>query len=194
MLPWLYRAKTIYAMVRIPITPSLILMLTLSYNVELHIIILLLGSTILLMEAKILLDLAAIQRRILYSIAGIFRGLAGFMALVYTISLITPSLKGSIITITQLILALLPFIILGAYMGITLHMLTMTRDPLKLATILVPLTLATILLTIITYIYTQPALTNPNIALGTYGNMTRVISVLAPIIVTVQALLEGKTR
>ncbi len=192
ILPWLYKVRIMYAVVRAPLIPALALTLILSYNSGLHVLVLLLGSTMLFIETKMLLDLAAIQRRVLYSIAGIFRGLAGFMALVYTMSLILPSLENSIITLTQLILALLPFIILGAYMGITLYMLTMTRDPLKLAGMLAPLTLAAVVLTIITYIYTQPALMNPNIALEVYGNMTRVISLLTPLTVTVQVLLEKK--
>ncbi len=190
ILPWLFKNWMIYGVIRAPIL--LVLALTLVYGAKLQPLLLLLGATILFSETKILLDTAALRRQALYSIAGIFRGLAGFMVLVYSISIIQPTLENSIITITQLILALLPFIILGAFMGITIYLLTMTKDPLKLGTILAPLTLLTVLLTIITYIYTQPALTNPNIALETYGNMTRAISLLATITIAVQALLEKK--
>ena len=190
VLPWLFKTKMSYGAIRAPII--LLLILTLIYGAKLQPLLLILGATILFIETKILLDIAATKRQVLYSLAGIFRGLTGFMAIVYSISIIQPTLENSIITITQLILALLPFIILGAYMGITIHLLTMTRDPLKLGAILAPLTLLTVLLTIITYIYTQPALTNPDIALETYGNMTRAISLLAPITITVQTLLERK--
>ncbi len=190
ILPWLFKTNKIYAIIRTPLIPALISALIIPYSIELHIVILLLGSITLLIETKILLDIAAAQRKVLYSLAGIFRGLAGFMALVYSISLMIPSLRNSIITITQLILALLPFIILGAYMGLILHLLTMTRDPLKLAGILAPLTIATVILTIITYIYTQPALTNPNQTLQTYGNITRTINTITPILTLTENIFQ----
>ncbi len=190
VLPWLFKTKILYGAIRTPIIP--LLALTLVYGVKLQPLLLLLGAITLFIETKILLDIAAMQRKVLYSLAGIFRGLAGFMAIIYSVSIIQPTLENSIITVTQLILALLPFIILGAYMGVTIHLLTMTRDPLKLGAVLAPITLLTVLLTIMTYIYTQPALTNPSLALETYGNMARIISLLAPITVTAQVLLEKR--
>ncbi len=184
VLPWTYKYSRLYGVVRSTIIP-VILVAIVYPNIYSQILLASIGVIVLLLEAKILVEVAYSTQQVLMVLAGGVKGLAGILALVYALSLVVPWIRDSIITITQFILALTPFIILGAWLFTTIYMLTITREPLKFASMVAPLTLLAIVVAVLAFIYIQPALKNPDLALKTYGDLTRAISLLPAIILLI---------
>ena len=181
VLPWTYKYSKVYGVIRSTIVPVILVAMVYPETYS-QILLAGIGVVVLLLEAKILIEIAYSIQQVLMILAGGIKGLAGILALVYAISLVVPWLKDSIITITQLILALTPFIILGIWLFIIIYMLTITREPLKFASITAPLTLLAIMIAVVTFIYIQPAIKNPDLTLQAYGDITRALSLATPII------------
>ncbi len=184
VLPWTYKYNRVYGILRSTIIP--VLALAIAYpNIHSQILLASLGVVVLLLEAKMLVELAYKAQQVLMVLAGGVKGLAGILALVYTVALVAPGLKDSIIAVTQLVLALTPFIILGIWLFTTIYMLTITREPLKFASMVAPLTLLAIMIAVLAFIYIQPALKNPDLALQTYGDVTRAVSLVPAIMLLI---------
>lgn len=191
ILPWTYKYNRRYGVLRmlgIPIIAAAVLVKDLAVHITLAVI----GTMILVLEAKILVELAYQTQQIVTFLAGGVKGVTALLAGIYAMALAVPGLKDSIIAITQFILALTPFIILGAWLFTVIYTLTTTREPLRFATITVPLTLLAIILAILAFIYIQPALKDPHIAMKTYGDITRTLSLTTPILVLIGQKIQAK--
>lgn len=181
VLPWTYRYNRIYFMLRVIATP-VILMATMLRHLFIHLALILTGIVILIVESKIQVEIAYRTQQVIMVLTGAMKGFAAVLAGIYAMALVVPGLKDSIITITQFVLALTPFIILGVWLFTIVYTLTVTREPMKFVVAVAPMTLLAIVLAILAFIYVQPALMDPKLALRTYGDIARAIS-LTPIII-----------
>ncbi len=180
-LPWTYKYNKIYFALRAIAVPVILVAIILRHWF-IHLALALAGIIILIIESKIQVEIAYRAQQVIMVLTGAMKGLAAILAGIYAIALVVPGLKDSIITITQFVLALTPFIILGIWLFTTVYTLTITREPMKFATAVAPMTLLAIVLAVLAFIYIQPALMDPKIALRTYGDITRALS-LAPVII-----------
>ncbi len=184
VLPWTYKYNKVYGILRSTIIPVLALAIVYP-SIYSQILVASIGVVTVFLEAKILVELAYKAQQVLMVLAGGVKGLAGLLALVYAIALVVPGLRDTIVSVTQLVLALTPFIILGVWLFITIYVLTITREPLKFASTVAPLTLLAIMVAVLAFIYIQPALKNPDLALQTYGDITRAISLVPAIMLLI---------
>ena len=190
VLPWTYKYNRVYFMLRIMAIPA-ILMAIMLRHLFIHLALILTGIVILIVESKIQVEIAYRTQQVVMILTGAMKGFAAILAGIYAMALVIPGLKDSIITITQFVLALTPFIILGVWLFTIVYTLTITREPMKFAVVAAPMTLLAIILTILAFIYVQPALMDPKLALKTYGDIARAIS-LIPVIILLALICVKK--